>query len=180
MTDKALTIRTLPIKVSERLTGDARTRLVKIVEQEFANKESLFHQVSEEEKRKAIEAYRKKVGFEKLQTEYEKIKAEERKIDERLKQIVGKVEELGLNINGEPASTTRYNTRTGNYEINYKAKELQKLLSTIEDNSPSMNLKNKLITRITLASTVGEASVIMREVLGNGLIPELNEKELKE
>lgn len=174
-----LTISTLPIQTAEKLTGDARTRLVRIVEQEFINKESLYHQIQEEEKNKVIAAYHKKVGFPKLLTVLEGLAAEESKIEERKKQIKEKIKALGLGEDGDPRKSQNFNREKGCYVTDYEAKELNTLLQTIENNGPTQNLKNKLITRITLATTIGEANVIMHEVLGNGLIPALKIGDLK-
>jgi len=39
------------------------------------------------------------------------------------------------------------------------------------------NLKNKIIARLLIATTTGEAMVILREVLGNGVLPTIKKDE---
>jgi hypothetical protein len=179
---KALTIATLPIKAMEKLTTDARNRLVKIVEQEFTNKESLYHQIQQEESNKVIGAYKKKVGFDKLLKDRKTIEDKQKKLVAELEDNAKLIIATGLDISGEPRKTSHYvrgNDGNGHYVYDYEAKELNDLLNTIESNGPTQNLKNKLVTRITLACTIGEANVIMREVLGNGLIQSLRKQDLE-
>lgn len=178
--ENALTISTLPIRVNEKLTIDARARLTKIIETEFDNKESLYHQVKEDESKKVIAAYQKKVGFPKLLKQIEDIEAEERELSEKKTQVEQKMRLLGLDRTGSPRSENKWDNEKGMYVKDYAAKELNTLLNTIQKNGPTQNLKSKLLTRITLATTIGEANVIMREVLGNGLIQSLNADDLKE
>jgi hypothetical protein len=173
----ALTIATMPVKANEKLTSDARNKLIKIVEQEFNNKQSLYHQIEQEASNKVIAAYHKKVGFDKLAKKLKDIELKVKLLNDETQDTNNKIWETGLSSDGTPRKTGHW--VDGIYINDYEAKELNTLLRTIENNGPTQNLKNKLVTRITLASTIGEANVIMREILGNGLIPTLKEGDIK-
>ena len=57
-----MSIGTLPINTAGKLTADVKKQLMLIIEQEFANKESLYHQAQEREKEKILTIYRKSIG----------------------------------------------------------------------------------------------------------------------
>lgn len=173
----AMTITTMPVQTKEKLTSDSKSRLIKIIEQEFVNKESLYHQVAKQEEEKVLDEYKKKVGFAKIAKKLRDIEIAKLKLNKEAEGAIAELNKVGLDSDGEPRSNTSQRYINGIYvsRLDYEAKELNDLLSTIKNNSPTETLKNKIVTRLTLATTVGEATVIMREVLGNGLIPSLKE-----
>lgn len=177
----ALTIATMPIQASARLTSDRLKALCLIVEREFTCKESLYHQIQEREKEKIIEAYRRDVGFDKLTRKREELNIQRETIDTKVKAIEEDMGKLGLDVYGQPQAsyTTEYTSYGTIRHANYKAIALQKKLQTLEENAPSQNLRAKLITRLQLATTIGEANVIMSEVLGNGLLPKLTVEQVQ-
>ena len=59
-------IKDLPINVNHKLTGDRIKQLQLIIEKEFDNKESLYHQANEQHKERIMKKYRETVGFDKL------------------------------------------------------------------------------------------------------------------
>jgi hypothetical protein len=164
-------IKDMPTNTTAKLTADVKKQLAEIIEQEFTNKESLFHAIQQREKEKVMTKYRFDVSFSALRAKL--TKAQDRiAIAERDKAVVlTAIEDLGLNEDGEQGAMTRY-VNGKNISIE-GAKKLEKLLEVIDRNAPSQNLKSKLISRLMLATTVGEATVIMREVLGNGIITDV-------
>ena len=53
------------------------------------------------------------------------------------------------------------------------------ILMTFKQGNDINTFKHKILTRLMLSTTIGEATVIMREVLGNGLIPTLNQNAIE-
>ena len=171
-------IKDLPINTNGRLTGDAKKQLALIIEQEFTNKESLYHQVQEQEKKKIIEIYRKSVRYDKLLAEYHKAERKEKEAKDQIEQAKKNINIVGLTIEGDPDSIREWDKESNTHKYKVKAIELQEKLNAIEKNAPSQNLKAKLLSRIWLATTIGEANEIMREILGNGIIPNTNLKAI--
>ena len=68
-----MSIKNLPINTNGQLVPTAKRELQKIIESEFANKESLYHQVQEQEKEKVLGDYRKSVNFGDLIKTYKKL-----------------------------------------------------------------------------------------------------------
>lgn len=162
-------IKDLPVNTNGKLTGDVKKVLIGIIEKEFTNKDSLYHQVQEAEERKIIEAYKASIGFPKLEQAYKRAEKRVEDANKVLAEAGKAIEDNGLSLAGEPSQTHSY--VNGVYTTNYTAVALHKKLSAIADNAPSQNLKSKLLSRLMLSTTIGEANEIMREVLGNGIIP---------
>lgn len=165
-------IKDLQIDMKAVLNQDQKRELVKLIEGEFSNKNTLYHQMREHEEAKIIEAYRKEVGFEKLLSNI-------KKAEETLNRTKTKLDAVGLdehgglhNFFGEP--------RTEEQWLQKKAAEkLSKKIQAIQDNAPSSSLRAKLITRMHLARTYGEAMVIMHEILGNDVLPAVSKQDVK-
>lgn len=173
-------IKDLPIDINARLTADVKKQLMLVINDEFANKESLYHQVQEAEEGKIVASYRKTVGFDKLKAKYTKAIEDAEFADARKKAIELDIRKLGLDTEGELAQdqdTFYYQGERVKID-NQDAKALKKKIETMKRNAPSQNLKAKLIARLMLATTVGEATTIMREVLGNGIIPATDVKAI--
>lgn len=175
-TSVALTVETMPVSAGVKLTSDVRKQLFILIEREFSNKDSLYHQIQEAEKEKIIKAYQDKVGFNKAKAKLLSISAERRKLDEKYAQAENAIYDVGLDLDGFPAPSKIY--KDGHLIENPTAKELNEKLEIVNNNAPTENMKAKLLTRLTLATTVGEANVIMRQVLGNGMIPSLRREDI--
>jgi hypothetical protein len=171
-------LETLQININSKLTGDRRKILQEIIEKEFSNKESLYHQIQQKEKEKLVKQYQVEVEFDKHKDNLTKLEHKQLVLNKEIERVKKVIDSLGLDTNGEPNATQHYDHMAGCYKKNYKAIKLQKMLDAIESNAPSQNLKNKLITRLQLASTLGEANIIMREVLGNGIIPSIRNEQI--
>lgn len=163
-------IKDLPINTNGKLTGDARKNLAIIIENEFRNKESLYHQVKEQERNRIIEAYRKSVGYADMRKAYDKACAKMETYKREILKTQEAFSTVGLDSGGNIASGYWRDDQGITHSV-VEVKELKEKLAVIEKNAPSENLKSKLISRLWLATTIGEANEIMREILGNGVIP---------
>ena len=170
MAKDLVTIEKMPVDTGKTLTGEIKKQIVKIVETEFENKESIYHEKERLEREQILEGYKKEIGFDKL---LKSIKDAE----DKLCQAEEKLKKAGLDDTGKPEQSTQY--INGRHVTNYSAKKLDNLLSAVAKNAPSATLKAKLISRIWLASTYGEAMVILNQVLGNGIIPTLTKDQMK-
>jgi len=173
-----MSIKDLPLNTSGNLTSDAKKTLSLIIEKEFANKESLYHQAMEHEKELIIEAYCKSVGYEKLKADLEKLQKKSSEALEEVSKAQDRILDCGLKIDGTPANDYEYDHKAQRQKANPKAIELHEKLSVIEKNAPSQTLKSKLISRMWLSTTIGEANEIMREILGNEIIPKTDLKAI--
>jgi hypothetical protein len=164
------TIESMPIDMDKPLNNDVKTQIVKIVEREFDNKESVYHEQERFEEAKILEAYRKEVGFDKL---LKAIRDAEHKLDIARKAL----SDVGLMPNGEAEQKSHYDSKKNCWVNKPKADRLYELMQAIKRNAPSQTLKAKLISRIWLASKYGEVVVILNQVLGNGIIPTVLKKK---
>ena len=162
-------LKDLAVNVQAKLTADVKKSLTGIIEQEFCNKDSLFQKMRDAEKNKIITQYRKNVGFDKLLKKYN---ACESALEEAKKGILA----VGLDTSGEARSNNRY--YNGSHQVDYEAKKLNQLLEAVESNAPSQSIKSKLIARLQMSTTMGEANAIMLQVLGNSIIPNLDMKTI--
>lgn len=69
-----------------------------------------------------------------------------------------------------------YNTYNNERAITARDR-LNKLLDAVAMSKPQ-TYKNKIISRLWMSDNMGEAMVILREVLGNGVIPTLDKNQL--
>lgn len=172
----------MEVDIKSKLTTQDKKELMTIITQEFCNKQSLFHAVQEQEREKIMEVYRKSVGYGKLKKEHEKATEAVKKAQKIVEACQKKITDTGLTIDGDPDDTREnvYDHSAGQYRVIWKAKaiDLQKKLEVLEKNAPSENLKNKLLVRLQLASTKGEALVIMKQVLGNNELPDVDIKQI--
>jgi len=150
-----------------KLNADTKKALTKIVEDEYNNQTQLTDAVIEQKKEAALEVYKKRVGFNKLKDKLIKLEAE---ADEVIKQM----HLLALDRDG-----CRF---TCKYSSSLKEKEAVDKLNTLLDNIVKANqkprsLKNSLLARVWVAETVGEALIVLREVLGTKSLPRLVHKE---
>ena len=159
------TIENLPVDMKDKLGAVEKKELIKIVENEFNNKDTLYHEMKTHEREKVLEAYRKDVGFDKLIKEYEDaIAASER--------ASTAMQDLGLNRDGTAV------TYWGSSKKSKGWIKLERLLKACEQASPTHQIKAKVISRLWLSNTKGEAVVIMRQVMGNGMLPTVTADQL--
>ena len=55
---------------------------------------------------------------------------------------------------------------------------VKQLLDVVETAGPD-NVRNKIVSRLWMSSTMGETMVILNQVLGNGVIPTLTKSDVK-
>ena len=171
-------LKDIAVNINAKLTSDVRKALAIVIEQEFNNKASLFQVAKENEREKILDAYRKSIGYDTLFKTYTKANDKLERAGEEHKRAEKAITDMGLQIDGEMGTEYSYNHISQKREQNIKVKELREKLSVIEDNAPMSILKAKLITRLMLATTIGEANAVMYEVLGNGVIPNVNAKQI--
>lgn len=163
------TIGQMPINTAGKLSESVKKHLMNIIDKEFCNKASLFHQVKEQEKIKILEAYRLQVKYPDWKKRYEVLINKGSEIDRKVEEAKDEMQKQGLDIYGElDCHNMKVN---GRWVSNPVAEQLSAKLSIVEANAPTENLKSKLVARLMLSSTIGEANMIMREVLGNGIMP---------
>ena len=153
-----------------KLSDKIRTHLIAIIEKEFEAQTTLYQAKHKDLQERALEGYKKKVGFDKFKARIGALEDKKSKLVDQISQICDELYELGLDTYGQPKAT----------RTNAKAyRELCTLLDrAAELDDKPRNYKNKVITMILLAQTVGEALVIAREVLGNDVIPSVAVKLL--
>ena len=175
-----MSISELPINVNGKLTGDAKKQLMIVIEGEFRNKTSLYSMAQQAEKDKIVESYRKKVGYDAMKRAVDKAEEAVDKANKHKALADQAICAVGLQEDGTVGHSHKqvyYNGKYQNIE-NREAIALHKKLETLEANAPSESLRAKLVSRLWLASTIGEGNEIMREVLGNGVIPKTDIKAI--
>jgi len=170
-----LTIEKMEINAQKSLNADAKKALVKIIEDEFHSQTTVYNAKAEAEKDRLLEEYRKGIGFDKLKKEYDKAVQAVELAKKKVTEAEHKIEMKGLNTNGERYSG--YINEEKEPELKRAQRKINQLFKTVEEMAPN-NLKNKIISRLWLADTNGEACVILRQVLGNGIIPTISSKFL--
>ena len=172
-------IEDLAINPTAQLTPMVKKNLVTVIESEFDRQATIYDSVADEKKEKILESYKKSVGFSKLKAEYDKYNDEVYKATQKRDEIQTKIRMKGLDIDGTRYRVGYYsNTNSEQREIKRACDKIDNLFKTVEANGP-LNVKNKIVSRLWLADTAGEAMVILREVLGNGIIPTLTKNQLQ-
>jgi len=168
----------LEIRPDAKITPMIIKNLVSVITDEFNRQRTIYNATAEKKKEEIMVQYRKGVGFDKLKKEYDKAELAKKKAVEEMNNIEKTLKMKGLNVNGDKNNGYYggYNT-TEELEYEKAEKKLNKLLRAVEDSGPD-NIKNKIISRLWICTTVGEAMVILRQVLGNGIIPSLTVKQL--
>lgn len=160
--ENLVTIETLPLNASTHLTEGFKKQLINIIESEFKSQTTLFDIQLRKIKNDFLAQYKKEVDFKKKLEAFNK--ANQRAI--ALKEELLKT---GLTDSGEVQAYGPYG---------------EKLLARMEEAAksiqPATNNKNKIITRMLMCSTYGEAMVIMNYVLGNGILPSVTTAQLEQ
>lgn len=149
--NRPVTIQELPVDINAKLPPDARKALAEIIDNEFKNRV----QVDYQKKSKAVEAVIQK--HKELLRIPEKMKAIN-KLYNDFESLKKEVRNLGFSDSGNYC-------RGQNPVIEKEIDELEKTSTEIT------TLKNKLLSRLMLSTTIGEATVIMKEIMGNNVIP---------
>ena len=85
---------------------------------------------------------------------------------------------MGVTVEGSKYAVNAYGAKpTPRQRV--AADRLKRLFEAVEKNRPDQTLESKLVARLHLSTTVGEAVVILREVLGNGVLPAITVSELR-
>jgi hypothetical protein len=160
------TMKDLEVNVNKKLTEETKKNLVKIIEQEFMNQSTIYNEKVRDNRNKVLEAYRKKVGYERLTQKIRKAKqaVEDAELDLR---------KTGLADCGNLQSIV-YST---DEDIKVRIQDVENLINKVSMAEPN-NVKNKIIAKLWLSDTHGDAYVILREVLGNGIIPTIEKSQL--
>lgn len=152
------------------LNQDQKKAMVEIIEKEFSSKNTFYDEMRKREEEKIMDAYRKEVNFDKLIKDIEKAEAV-------LEKAKTQLELIGLSRDGS-INNPYFSPKTEEeWQTKKAAEKIYRRLSAIAINAPSYGLKAKIITRMQLARSYGEAMVIMHQVLGNGLLPSLTKEE---
>jgi Zn-dependent metalloprotease len=167
---KVLQVQDLPVNAQAPLRSDQRTQFVKMIRNQFEAKRSLFHAQSRIERDNIMAQYRKSVGFEKLKDKLAQAQS-------RVKQAKEAIFETGLSETGEKLE--RYHIQDNETRKLRAYNKLRQILRAIKDNAPDVQLEDKLVSRMLLSTTHGEAIVILRSVLGNELIPSVTKDQLQ-
>lgn len=157
-------INDLAFNVNAKLTSDIKKQLEKVLSSEFRNKSTKYDQEVKDAKRRVVDAYKKKVGFAAKQKKLHHLGAE-------YDNLKSEIERLGLNIEGE--------VNCYGHSASEEAKALNEEIERITAaHNPVHTMENKLIARLYMSTTMGEAAVILNEVMGNGQIPSITKSQM--
>ena len=68
-----MNLQEMKVDLKASLTVNDKKNLMDIIDQEFNNKESLYHQIQEKEKEKILEQYKKDIDFPALKRKHQAI-----------------------------------------------------------------------------------------------------------
>ena len=153
-------INDLPVDNKANLTADMKKGLIKIVREEFSNQATTMNDDTRAAKDKVVKAYRKSHGIDKLVTSY-------RKASEVCGRMHRELQALGFETNGDHKP----------YGL---PKDLEEALSKVNEKMRKpISLRNKIEARLLIASTVGDAVVILHQVMGNDILPSVTKEEIQ-
>jgi hypothetical protein len=190
----------LPMNVNTKLTPSIQDKLVKIINDEFYAQSTMYNSEIKLGEDKVLDNYRKlfkmdallkertavenriaelhaerESELQELERVYEKQQAQVKKrFDKREATLDKAVAAVDKKFSDTPFDTEN------RLKVDYKSekgkeayKQVRAELDAVGLRHPQ-NLKNKIIARLLIATTTGEAMVILREVLGNGVLPAIN------
>ena len=158
--DNTAKIKDLTVKADANLTGDVKRGLIKIVREEFANQATVMNDETRAGRDKIIKFHKKAHGIDKLVAKFDKASLEQERVHNELTK-------LGFDTQGG----------VRNYGL---PKDLEEALNKVNERMRKpLSLRNKIETRLLIASTVGEAVVIVREVMGNDILPNITKDDIK-
>lgn len=167
------TIEDLKFDSKATLANDQKRALVHVVEEEFNNKRTLYSRAMAEKKEQLLDEYRRKVGYDKLRADIETAKA-------RVKQAEEALGAVGLDEDGDIKIYEKYELKRIAPSARKGYERVRNLMAAVEEDSSGQTKKAKIIARLWLARTYAEACIILQAVLGNGLIPAIEKKELQQ
>ena len=177
-------IEDLPVNPEQKTTPMVIKNLVDVINDEFGRQQTLYDAQAEQKRETILEQYKAQVGYEALKSAYDKSHEAEQKAQKEKGEALKKLHMKGLNNDGERHCQNGYYGSTYSTQ-NFEQRQIKKaqdkidtLLKTVEASGPE-NVRGKIISRLWLSSTTGEAMVILREVLGNGIIPTLTKTDVK-
>lgn len=169
----------LKLNPTAPLSTMVKKNLVNVVNEEFIQQNTVFNASADVEKEQILEQYKKGVGFAALKKEHDKAKQVVETAQKKVNDAEKKLQLKGLTTEGYQYAPCFYGHEDAEKrEIKRACAKVEKLLATVEAKGPN-TIRNKIVSRLWLADTAGEAMVILREVLGNGIIPSLTVKDVK-
>jgi len=163
------TISNLSVNPKKTLDSATKRQLQFLIEQEFSRQTTMYDNEISEQKRKLLNRYKKEVGFDKLSIKVSKAKTQSLLATKEL-------ESTGLNEGGD-ISYVYAPDEKDNPKKCEAVKRLNKMIDNLALKKPEQ-LRNKIVTRLWIASTIGEAIVIINEVMGNDIIPTLDTNQI--
>jgi len=180
------TIKDLPVNPEQKATPMVIKNLVEVVNKEFDRQKTLYDANACEKREQILDEYRKAVGFEKLKAKHDKALGERAVAEKNINEAEKVLQAKGLTINGDEYTYYAANTygyqgqKTADDRATEKAcAKVKNLLEVVETAGPD-NVRNKIVSRLWMSTTVGECMVILNQVLGNGVIPTLSTTEVKQ
>jgi len=181
-------IQDLAVNPNTKITPMVIKSLVDIINQEFGRQQTLYDTEAEFKREEILKQYQTACGYEALKKSHDKAKEQVEKAQKVVTETEKKLHLKGLDPDG-----TRHNVHNRHYSYNeyveydnydqrqlkLAEKKIDKLLETVQQTGPE-NVRCKIVSRLWLSSTTGEAMVILREVLGNGIIPTLTKSDVKQ
>ena len=152
------------------LSNDQKKALVNLIEQEFNNKRSLYQRVLQEKKSQLLDEYKNKVSYEKLRADLDTAKAKVTQCEEALALA-------GLDDDGSIVSDD-YKIRRMSEQAKKGYRRIKNLMDAVEEDTDSQTRKAKIIARLWMCRNYAEACIILKDVLGNGIIPSIKKAEL--
>ncbi len=171
--EKAASIADLQVDPKAKLSESMKTKLINIVVSEFSNQRTRYSLNEEAAKEKLLAAFRKNSGFEALKKKLIVVESEIKMLSLKSQEIEEQINDLGLSKDGSINHYSRNLTPAREEAINKLRSDINALSSMSAE-----TVKNKIITRLILSTTMGEAMVIVHEVMGNNLIPTFTTKQL--
>jgi hypothetical protein len=203
MTERDLTLATsadIKPDFKKSINSNEKKALVELMNNEFEAQRVVFDQQVKEKQDELLEKRKKRIGFDTLKKTYEELneavhELKERKrveleafkekqsaeieiADNKVKRASEAVWKHGFDVDGDLLHN-RYYGNEMKREYSKKAQVLKEELDSIRaEIYPAENQRNKYTALLWSCSTYGEAMVIMREVLGNGIIPSIKKTDL--
>lgn len=174
MESKALaTISDLKFDSKATLSNDQKKAFVHIIEEEFHNKRTLYSRKLAEAKEQLLAKYREQVNYEKLRNDIETAKS-------KLEQAQDALKAVGLEEDGSIKIYASYELKRITPSARKGYERVMNLMSAVEEDADGQTKKAKIIACIWLARTYAEACIILKDVLGNSLIPCIKKEELEQ
>ncbi|GEM_PF-5847966 len=172
--DKTLaTISDLKFDSKATLSNDQKKAFVHIIEEEFSNKRTLYSRKLAEAKEQLLAKYREQVNYEKLRNDIETAKA-------RLEQAQEALKAVGLEEDGSIKFYANYELKRITPSARKGYERVMNLMEAVEEDADGQTKKAKVIACIWLARTYADACIILKDVLGNNLIPSVKKEELQQ